>query len=302
MKITKLDELVALARSKAKKKLVVVFANDDHTIEAVNEAVDNGIVDAVLTGVRANIEKICQAHGIDVGKFEIVEHEDAIECGLMCCDMINAGKAHLIMKGSITTDDYMRCILNKQRGLMEPGALLTHATVVEVKSLEKVLVVGDVAIIPAPTVDQKEKMLKFYINVAHKLGNEEPLVALIAPSEVPNPKIQSSADAVELVERAKAGALGKSIVDGPMAMDLAVDKESVEIKKYKSPVGGNADVILFPNIDAGNVFYKTAMKLLRCESAAIVVGAKVPAVLTSRGDSSKSKLCSIALAAVATNV
>jgi phosphate butyryltransferase len=301
MSITKLDELMTLVKSKNKKRLVVVYANDDHTIEAVNSAIEAGIVEVTLTGIRANIEKICSAHAIDVNKFEIIEQAEPMECGLLCCDLINQGKAHLIMKGSITTDDYMRCILNKERGLMEPGALLTHVTCLEMESLNKVLIVGDVAIIPYPTVDQKEKMLKFMINIAKKLGIQKPLAALIAPSEVPNKKILSSADCIELMERAQNGAFGDDIVDGPMAFDLAIDMEAVEIKKYKSPVGGKADVILFPNIDSGNVFYKTATKLLKSESAAIVVGAKVPAILTSRGDSTKSKLCSIALAAITTS-
>jgi phosphate butyryltransferase len=298
--LKKLDEIVELAKSNPRKRLAVVYANDIHTIEAVNEAVVCGIVSATMTGVRANIEKFCNELKIDINNFEIIECAEPIESGLICCDMINAGKAQLIMKGSITTDDYMRCILNKERGQMEPGALLTHVTCLEIESLQRLLIVGDVAIIPTPNVDQKEKILHHMINMAHNLNNPEPKVAIIAPSEKPSPKILSSADAVELVERATTGVFAKSIVAGPMAFDLAIDMESVEIKGYKSPVGGQADVILFPSVDAGNVFYKTATKLLGCESAAIVVGAKVPAILTSRGDSSKSKLCSIALAAVST--
>jgi phosphate butyryltransferase len=233
MKITKLDDLITVAKSKGKRKLVVAFANDDHTIEAVNDAVDNGIVDAILTGIRTNIEKICKTHNIDVNKFEIIEDEDAIECGLICCDLINAGKAHLIMKGSITTDDFGRCILNKVRGIMETGALLSHVTLFEVPSMDKILIVGDVAIIAYPTVDQKEKMLKSMIALSKKLGNQRPLSALIAPSEVPSKKIASSADCIELMERAQNGAFGDDIVDGPMAFDLAIDMESVEIKKIQ---------------------------------------------------------------------
>jgi phosphate butyryltransferase len=291
-----LDEIITLAKARPKKCLAVVYANDSHTIEAAYGALKAGIVDVTLTGVRSTIEKICNELAIDASGFEIIDQSDSVEAGLICCDLINNKEAHLIMKGSLTTDDYMRCILNKERGLMDSGALLTHATVMEVGILNRCLVVGDVAVIPYPAVEQKAKMLRFYIEIAQKLGKAEPLVALIAPSEKPTRKIPSSSDAMDLVEMAKNGDFGKSIVDGPMAFDLAIDMESVEIKGYHSPVGGKADVILFPNIDAGNVFYKTATKLLRSESAAIVVGAKVPAVLTSRGDSTKSKLCSIALA------
>ena len=300
--IRSLNELIALAKAKPKKRLVVVFANDLHTIEATYHAVHEGIVEATLTGVKQNIAKFCTEHNMDINFFEIIEQENDIEAGLMCCDMINQGKAHLIMKGTISTDNYMRCILNKERGLMTPGALLTHVTCMEFLKLNKLLIVGDVAVIPYPSLEQKEKILTFLIETAHKLGHEVPNVALIGPSEIPNHKISSSSDAVNLAEKALSGVFGKSIVAGPMGLDLAVDMESVQIKKYNNPVGGNADVLLFPNIDSGNVFYKTGTKLVGCESAAIVVGAKVPAVLTSRGDSAKSKLCSIALAAVSTNV
>ena len=301
MQIIKLENLIELAQKKPKKRLVVVFVNDQHTLDAVNDAVDAGIVEAILTGERDSIAKMCEASNFDINKFNIIEQSDPIEAGLLCCDLINQGRAHLIMKGSVTTDDYMRCLLNKERGLMEPGALLTHVTVIEHSEYPKLMIVGDVAVIPAPNVDQKEKILKFLISTAHKLGIAEPLVALVAPSEKPTTKIPSSADAIELVSRYENGVFEKSIIAGPMGFDLAIDKDAVAIKGYKSPVAGNADVVLFPNIEAANVFYKTVTKFLNAEVAAMVVGTKVPAILSSRGDSAKTKLFSIALAAVTTN-
>ena len=301
MLIKKLDEIVCLAKSKQKKRLVAVFANDSHTIEAAYKAVEEGIVEATLTGEREKIAKACNELQIDIAKFEILEFSNAVEAGFCSIDLIQQGKAQLIMKGTISTDDFMRCILNKERGLLEPGSLLSHVTVIEPTGYHKLLIVGDVAVIPAPNVEQKEKILHFLIDTAHKLGNEEPLVALIGPSEKPSPKIPSSADATELVARAERGVFQKSIIAGPMGFDLAIDPESVEIKGYKSPVGGNADIILFPNIEAGNVFYKTATKFLKAELGAIVVGCKVPVILSSRGDSTMTKLYSIALAAVTVN-
>ena len=301
MVVTKLDEIIYLAKSIAKKRLVAVYANDSHTIEAVYKAVEAGIVDATLTGDREIITKVCDDLQIDINKFEILDYSDAIEAGFGSIDLIQSGKAQLIMKGAISTDDFMRCILNKERGLLEPGSLLTHVTVIEPTGYHKLLIVGDVAVIPAPTIDQKEKILHFLIDTAHKLGIEEPLVALIVPSEKPSPKIPSSADAMELVSRAERGVFQKSIFAGPMGLDLAIDPESVEIKGYKSPVAGNADIILFPNIEAGNVFYKTATKFLKAELGAMMVGCKVPVILSSRGDSTMTKLYSIALAAVTVN-
>ena len=296
----KLEELIELAKAKPKKRLVVVYVNDQHTLEAVNDAVEAGIVEATITGERENIEKMCKDSNFDINKFNVIEQSDPIEAGLMCCDFINQGKAHLIMKGTITTDDYMRCLLNKERGLMDPGALLTHVTLIEMAEYHKLLIAGDVAVIPAPNVEQKEKILHFLIDTAHKLGNEEPLVAIIAPSEKHTTKIPSSADAIELVQRAERGVFKKSVIAGPMGFDLAIDKEAVAIKGYKNPVGGNADVILFPNIEAANVFYKTATKFLKAEIGAMVVGTRVPAILSSRGDTAKAKLYSIALATIAT--
>jgi len=302
MMIQSLDELLKIAETRPNKRLVVVYAMDVHTIEAVNDAVVNNVCDVTLIGDKAVIEQICQQHNIDPSRFQIIHQPDSKEAGLYACDMINNHEAHLIMKGNIPTDEYMRCLLNKERGIMTPGSLLTHITCIDYVKLHKILIVADVAVIPYPTVDQKEKILHFQITTAHKLGNPNPRIALIAPSEIPNPKISSSADAIELVARARAGAFQSSYIDGPMALDLAVDEEAVQIKKYNSPVAGKADILLFPNIDAGNVFYKTSTKLLGYETAAMVVGAKVPAVLTSRGDSAKSKLSSIALATLTTDL
>ncbi|MCL1826774.1 MAG: phosphate acyltransferase, partial [Candidatus Cloacimonetes bacterium] len=234
--------------------------------------------------------------------FEIIEQKDPTEAGLFCCDMIRQGKAQLMMKGTLSTDDYMRCILNKERGLLEPGSVLSHVTVLEPKGYHKLLIVGDVAVIPAPTVDQKEKILHYMIDTAHKLGNDNPMVALIGPSEKPSTKISSSADALELMQRAEKGAFAKCTMAGPVGFDIAIDKESADIKNYKSPVSGNADVVLFPNIESGNVFYKTCTKFLKAELGAMVVGCKVPVILSSRGDSALTKLYSIALAAVTTDI
>jgi len=299
--ISKLDDLLTLAKTKPPKRIAVVFADDEHTVEAVYGAVSAGIVEATVTGNSQNIQNICDKLSLDSTKLEIIHIPDPLEAGLYCCDMINQGKSHLIMKGTITTDDYMRLILNKERGLMEPGSLLSHITVFEPKGYHKLLICSDVAVIPLPNLEQKEKILKFLIDTAHKLGIEEPLCALIAPSEKPSKKIPSSADALELMEKAHSGAFPHAQIAGPMGFDLAIDQEAVDIKGYQNPVGGNADVILFPNIEAGNVFYKTATKFLKAELGAMVVGAKVPAVLSSRGDTAKTKLYSIALAAVTTD-
>lgn len=300
MHITKLEQMLEEAKARPKKRLVVAYANDAHTLEAVNEATSLGIVDATITGDLETISALCKQNNINIDKFEIIHETNEIEAGLLCCDMINKGEAHLIMKGTISTDNYMRCILNKERGIMLPKSVLTHISVIEPTGFGRLLIVGDVAVIPQPDIDQKILIIKHLINTAHSLGNAKPKVGLLAATEKASYKIPACAEAAIISKMADRGDIKGAIVDGPLALDVLVDRESAEIKGLKGPICGDADCILFPNIESGNVFYKTCTKLLGSELAANVVGAKVPAILSSRGDSSLTKLYSIALAALTT--
>ncbi len=298
MQITKLQDMLDEAKLRPKKRLVVAYANDLHTLEAVNEAISMEIVSATVTGDENRIKSLCAEAGIDHTRFEIIHETNEMEAGLKCCDMINHGHGNIIMKGTISSDNYMRCILNKERGIMKGKAILTHVSVIEPKGYDRLLIVGDVAVIPLPEIDQKVAIVKHLINTAHCLGNPMPKVALLAATEKVSYKITSCNDAALIAKMADRGDIKGAIVDGPLALDGCIDKESCEIKGIKSPVAGQADCILFPNIESGNVFYKTCTKLLGSELAANVVGAKVPAILSSRGDSSLTKLYSIALAAL----
>ncbi|MDD2650682.1 MAG: phosphate acyltransferase [Candidatus Cloacimonadales bacterium] len=298
MQITKLQQMLEEAKKRPKKRLVVVYANDLHTIEAVNEAISMDIVEATLTGDETKIKDICKQANIDHTRFEIIHETNDIEAGLKCCDMINKGHGNIIMKGTISTDNYMRCILNKERGIMSGKGVLTHVSVIEANGYGKLLIVGDVAVIPQPDIPQKVAIVKHLINTAHCLGNELPKVGLLAATEKVSFKIPSCSDAALIAKMADRGEFKSALVDGPLALDGLIDKESCDIKGIKSPVAGDADCILFPNIESGNTFYKTCSKLLNSELAANVVGAKVPAILSSRGDSSLTKLYSIALAAL----
>jgi phosphate butyryltransferase len=192
----------------------------------------------------------------------------------------------------------MRAILNKEQGLMDPGAILSHVTVMEHPGHPKLLIVGDVAVIPEPEFKEKLAILGYLVRTAQALGIELPKVAVLAASEQVLPKMTSSIDAALLSKMADRGQIKGALVDGPMALDVALDPESARIKGVGGPVAGDADCLLFPNIDAGNVFYKTGTKLGGAELAAVVAGAKVPCILSSRGDSARTKLCSIALAAL----
>jgi len=297
MKVDKLDQLFDILRSKPRKRLVAAFANDAHTIEAVSMAVDMGIVEATLVCDEPTMKKVCAEHNIDPNKFKIVQEADEMKAARKAVELINNGEGDVLMKGLVSTDKYMRAILDKEKGLLPPKAVLSHVTVVQVPTYHKLLIVGDVAIIPAPDLNQKIAITNYLIQTAHSLGIEKPKVALNAATEQMSAGMQACVDAAIISKMADRGQIKGAIVDGPLALDVAIDKESAEIKKVGGGVAGDADCIMFPNIESGNVFFKACTKLANGELGAMVMGAKVPCVLTSRGDSVKSKMYSIALAA-----
>ncbi|WP_286019178.1 bifunctional enoyl-CoA hydratase/phosphate acetyltransferase, partial [Candidatus Venteria ishoeyi] len=295
-------EMFDVLKSKDKKRLVAAYANDAHTIEAVNNAVDRGLIEATLVGDEATIKSVCKAENIDVSKFKIVQEDNDAKAASKAVELINNGEGDILMKGLVNTEKYMKAILNKEKGLMPPKAVLSHVTCMENPNYHKLLVFGDVAVLPAPELPEKIAILNYLVKTAQALGIETPKVAVISASESVSPKIQSSVDAAILSKMADRGQIGGAIVEGPLALDLAIDKESAEIKKMTNPVAGDADCLLFPNIETGNVFYKTNTKLANAELCAVVAGAKVPCILSSRGDSVTTKLYSIALGAMIANL
>lgn len=295
--IQHLDDLVAKAKARGKRRLIVAYGQDSHTLEAVNDAVEAGIVDATLVGNPEEIEKVCKAEGIDMSRFTIVAENVDVNCVRIAVQMVSEGKGDVLMKGLVSTDKYMRGILNKEFGLVPPKGVLSHVTVMEIPAYHKLLTIGDVAVIPYPDFAQKTAIAKYIIQTAKKLEIDVPKVACIAPSEQLLPAVQSSVEATLLAKMGERGQLGTKVyIDGPLALDVAINKEAAATKKLDNPVVGDADCLVFPNIDAGNVFFKSCTKFGGAELAAMVMGAKVPCVLTSRGDSKKTKMYSIALA------
>lgn len=298
--ITKLTQLLKAAQGYKRKRMVVAYANDSHTIDAAYRAVEAGIVEAILVGNPDTIRTLCEQQAIDHNKFRIVAQEGDYECALKAVRMAAAGEADILMKGTVSTDKYMRAILSKDFGLLPPKSILTHITLLEMPSYHKLLLVSDVAVIPQPDLKQKLFITNALIDTARALGNECPKVAVIAPTEQMLPSLESCVDAAILSKMWERGQIRYGIVDGPLAIDVAIHPETVEIKKLKSPVAGDADCMVFPNLDASNTFFKTATKLAHASIAGMVVGAKVPCILTSRGDNEESKLNSIALAVLTT--
>lgn len=298
MAITKLEAMFERLKSQPKKRLVGAFACDSHSIGAINAAVDKGIIDGTLVGDETAILEVCKNEGIDSNKFIIINEPNEMKAAAKAVEVIRNGEGDILMKGLVSTDKYMRAILNKEKGLMAPKAVLSHVTVIENPNYHKLMIVGDVAIIPNPDLKQKLAITNYLINTAHALEIETPKVAILAATEQVSPGMEACVDASIIAKMGDRGQIKNAHIDGPLALDVAIDKESAEIKKLKGEVAGDADCILFPNIESGNVFYKTNTKLAGAELGAMVVGAKVPCVLSSRGDSTLTKLYSIALAAM----
>lgn len=283
----------------SRKRMVAAWGVDGHTIAAAAKAVDLQLVDVTLVGDENLIAQACKDENVDVSIFTIVHNPDEMKSVAQAVQMIRDGEGDFLMKGLCSTDKFLRAILNKETGLLPPKGVLTHCTALEIPSYHKLLFVGDVAVIPAPDLKQKQIIMDCLVKVAQAVGVAKPKVALIAATEQVLPSQPASMEAALLAKMADRGQIKGCIADGPLALDVAIDMESVQIKGLSSPVAGDADCLLFPNIESGNVFYKANSKLVPgVKQAGMLVGAKVPCVLSSRADSIDTKLNSIALAAM----
>lgn len=298
--LTGFDQIFEELRGRgSKKRMVAAWGVDGHTVAAAGKAVEAGIVDVTLVGDEAMIAKACNEEGIDIASFTIVQNPDEMSSVAQAVQMVREGQGDFLMKGLCSTDKFLRAILNKETGLLPPKGTLSHCTVLEIPQYHKLLFVGDVAVIPAPDFKQKQVILDYIVRTAKAVGVDKPKVAVIAATEQVLPSQPATIEAAMLAKMADRGQIKGCIVDGPLALDVAIDKESVEIKGLVSPVAGDADCLLFPNIESGNVFYKSNSKLVPgVRQAGILVGAKVPCVLSSRADSIDTKLNSIAIAAM----
>lgn len=297
--ITNFDELFDQLRLKPKKKLVAAWAVDDHTISAVALAIKSGIVEGILVGDEKMIRQVCTQEKIDPSIFTIIPNEDELKSISQAVSMVKSGDADILMKGLCSTDKYMRALLNKERGLLPPKAVLSHVCLIHNVNYHKMLVISDIAVIPAPDFKQKIAMVKYVVNTAKALGIAKPKVAMVAATEQMLEGMPACVEAAMIAKMGDRGQIGGCFIDGPLALDVALSQEAVAIKKLVSQVAGDADCLVFPNIEVANVFYKTNTQLIKgVKMAAMVAGAQAPCVLSSRADSIETKLNSIALAAL----
>lgn len=280
-----------------RKKLVLAAAEDENALEAAYTAHKKGIIELICTGDKAKIQQIASSSQIDISDIEIIEAQSKQLSVEKAVKAINEGKAQILMKGNIKTSDLLKAVLNKEWGLRS-GNLLSHFSVFEIKTYHKLLAITDVAMNIAPNLEEKVAIINNSVAYMLKVGFGKPKVAVISAVETVNESMPSTLDAAILAKMSDRKQIAGCIIDGPFAMDNAINLESAEHKGIHSPVAGDADLLLMPNIEAGNVLYKALGFLTDSRLAAVILGAKAPIVLTSRSDSEEAKFNSIYLAAI----
>jgi phosphate butyryltransferase len=289
------DSLFSLAKSKTKKKLVIAAAEDDNVLGSAQDAVANGIIEPIFVGNKEKILHLCEEISFDISNFEIIDEVNPAKSAQIAVSLIKENRAEILMKGNVQTADFLRAILSKESGLRKSD-LLSHLAFFEIPAYHKIIALTDAAQNVAPDLSEKIAILKNSVEMFHRLGEKNPKVAILAAVESVNPKMIATMDAAAMTMMNKRGQIKGCIVDGPLAFDNAVSKEAAEHKGIVSEVAGDADLLITPDIVAGNVLYKSFAIFAQGTAAAIVLGATVPIVLTSRADSERSKLASIALA------
>lgn len=293
------DDIIARVNECGMKKVSVSVAQDEAVLEAVREAKKRGIADAILVGDEEKIKEIAATIDMDLEGFEIIHEADPVQASLIAVKLAHDGKADMYMKGLIDTKNFLKSVLDKEVGLRTGGAL-SHVCVFDIPGVEQLLFLTDVAFITYPTLEDKVNIIKNTIPVAKACGIDCPKIAPLAAVEVVNPKMPATVEAAELARMNAEGELTGCIIDGPLSLDLAIDAEAAKHKGATDrKIQGDADVLLFPDIHAGNLVYKAIVHMVPdVKNGCILTGTKVPVILTSRSDTFETKVNSIALAAV----
>lgn len=294
-KIKELFERILDNESMEQKVIAIAAAEDYEVLETVKKAIDKGIAKALLVGDGCKIRKLSEQIGLDLGICEVIETSSHSESAAKAVELVKTGRADIIMKGQLHTSEYLKAILNRELGIKK-NKVLSLVTVMEIPKCEKLVTVTDCGMNIKPNLSEKIELIKSASYISRKLGNKIPKVACLSAVESVNLKMDSMTDYTVISKMAERGQIKSVEVDGPLSLDLALSKDAVKIKGIKSNVAGEADVLLMPDILAGNIFYKAMMLSEEVKSAAVVMGATHPIVITSRADSSETKLNSIALA------
>ena len=292
------DDLISKVNSCSTKTVSVAVAQDSAVLEAVKEAKEKNIANAILVGDEDKIREIAAEINMDLSGFEIIDEKYNFQDALKAVSLVHEGKADMYMKGLIDTKSFLKSVLDKEVGLRN-NRPLSHGCVFEVEGIDRLLFLSDVAFMTYPTLEDKASIIENTVEVCHACGITNPKVAPLAAVEVVNPKMPVTVEAAELTKMNEEGKITGCIVDGPLSMDLAIDPEAAVHKGTTDrKIAGDADVLIFPDIHAGNITYKTLVHTAHVKNGNIITGTKAPVILTSRSDDSQTKINSIAIASV----
>jgi phosphate butyryltransferase len=295
--IKSFSDLMKQAQASGPKKVAVAVAQDEVVLEALSDAAKEKIATPILFGDQKAIEQAAQKAGVDIKGWELHDIKDMAEASRAAVAAVSSGKADFLMKGLVATSTFLKAVLDKEVGL-RTGRLLSHVALMESASYPKLILVSDGGMNVKPDLMAKVDIINNAVAIAHKLGVEKPKVAVLAAVEVLNPEMPETMDASHLAKMADRGQIKGCIVDGPLALDLAVSAEAAVHKKIKSQVAGEADIFLTPEIASGNMLVKGLIYLGGAQAAGIIAGAAKPVVMLSRADSKQQKINSIALGVV----
>jgi len=270
---------------------------DKTSIQGAVEAAELGLLIPILVGPRGKVEAVAKQSGMDISSYEIIDAPHSQAAAEAAVRLVREGKAEMLMKGSLHTDELMSAVVARDTGL-RTARRISHCFIMDVPAIERVLIITDAAINVFPTLEDKVHIIQNAIDLAHALGKPNPKVAILSAMETVNPKVQSTVEAAALCKMADRGQITGGILDGPLALDNAINLTAAKIKKIESPVAGQADILAAPDLEAGNMLAKSLSFLAEADAAGIVLGARVPIILTSRADSVMTRLASCAVAAL----
>jgi phosphate acetyltransferase len=293
----KYERLIARCKLLSPTVTAVAHPCDENSLRGAVEAAEMGLLQPILVGPRAKIEAVAAQFKLDISKFELIDVEHSVAAAEAAVQLAREGRAELLMKGSLHTDELMAAVVKSGTGL-RTGRRVSHCFIMDVPSLDRALIITDAAINIFPTMEDKMHIIQNAIDLAHSLGIALPKVALLSAMETINAKVPSTVEAGALCKMADRGQITGGILDGPLALDNAIDLNAAKIKKIESPVAGVADILVVPDLEAGNMLAKSLSFMADADAAGIVLGARVPIILTSRADSVLTRLASCAVAAL----
>lgn len=291
------EDLFSKLKEVPTKKVAVAVAQDEPVLEAIKKTAELNVAKAILVGDKEKIQEIAKKIDLDLAGYEIMDVKDPKRATLEAVKLVSGGHADMLLKGLVDSATFLRCVLNKEVGL-RTGKQMSHVAVFEIEGWDRLFFLTDVAFNTYPELKEKAAIINNAVSVAHACGIEKPKVGVVCPVEVVNPNMPSTIDAALLAKMSDRGQFKGCTVDGPFALDNAISLEAATHKGVKGEVAGQSDILMLPNIEAGNVMYKTLTYFAPCKNGCILVGTSAPVILTSRADSFETKVNSIALAAL----